>query len=293
MTNFQRFLELYKDYRLPVFALLAVLIAFFFFRSRKAKGLEDDESLDQLDESINSVEDQERINKVLELEKDRTQRRYKPGWIYHKCKENGLLPELQKLRQDGVIENPFSVQMPTESPSKVGIKLVVELVPESCWFSNLRSVLSPEKWKALKSLAYKKANYRCEICGGRGPQWPVEAHEVWEYFDDIGEQRLKSIVALCPSCHEVKHFGLAKCRRRGEIALMHFMQVNGLDRARSTAYIDAQFDIWYQRSQKKWRTDLKALLNYGIMPEEVTRLELSAHQERQANQVNSSFLLTE
>jgi len=65
-------------------------------------------------------------------------------------------------------------------PSKL---LTVELVPSSSWFSNVRSNVSKKTWDFLRKSTYKKANHRCEICGGRGDKWPVECHEVWDYDD--------------------------------------------------------------------------------------------------------------
>src|SRR5205823_6629265 len=79
--------------------------------------------------------------------------------------------------------------------------LTVELVPSTCWFHNVRSEVSTEDWDRLKQMASQRAGRRCEVCGRRGPRWPVEAHEVWEYDDEKHVQRLLGIVALCPACH--------------------------------------------------------------------------------------------
>jgi hypothetical protein len=62
-------------------------------------------------------------------------------------------------------------------------KLTVELVPETSWYSNLRSELTEEQWDTVRRRCYVAADYRCEVCGGRGPKWPVECHEVWSYDD--------------------------------------------------------------------------------------------------------------
>jgi hypothetical protein len=56
---------------------------------------------------------------------------------------------------------------------------------------------------------------RCEICGGRGPEHPVECHERWRYNDLIRTQTLVRMIALCPACHQVKHVGLANVRGKG------------------------------------------------------------------------------
>lgn len=37
---------------------------------------------------------------VLELERIRRQRSYKPGWLYYRCRELGLEDTLRELRED-------------------------------------------------------------------------------------------------------------------------------------------------------------------------------------------------
>ncbi len=86
------------------------------------------------------------------------------------------------------------------------VRLSIELVPSSCWYSNVRTVLT--RWGtgiASAAKVYEAAGRRCEVCGGaRGGVHPVECHEAWEY-DDVGHvQRLARMTALCPACHEVK-----------------------------------------------------------------------------------------
>ena len=66
------------------------------------------------------------------------------------------------------------------------MKLTIELVPQSSWGNNLRSEanLSKGQWDKLRKESYRKANYKCEICGEKGPKWPVECHEIWHYDDE-------------------------------------------------------------------------------------------------------------
>lgn len=87
----------------------------------------------------------------------------------------------------------------------MGIKLNFELVPESCWYSNLRTALPPEVWDTIRKKAYARANGRCMICSE--PTRRLEAHEQWEYDDKNKIQSLSNIIAVCKSCHEVIHIG--------------------------------------------------------------------------------------
>ncbi|AKJ73572.1 hypothetical protein SP39_1 [Salmonella phage 39] len=87
------------------------------------------------------------------------------------------------------------------------------MVPKTAWFTNLRSHLSKSNWDVVRKKCYAKANYKCEICGGKGTKHPVECHEIWDFGN--GKITLKGLIALCPSCHEVKHIGWLVSVQRG------------------------------------------------------------------------------
>ena len=105
------------------------------------------------------------------------------------------------------------------------MKLEIELVPDGCWYSNLRSILSPEQWGVVRREAYARANGKCMICGA--PARRLEAHERWEYDEKNRIQKLKDVVAVCKSCHEVIHIGRTQLFGGEERACAHFMKVNG------------------------------------------------------------------
>lgn len=50
-----------------------------------------------------------------------------------------------------------------------GQGLFVDLVPSSCWFTNVRSCISPTDWDRVRRMVYTRANNRCEACG-RAPE---------------------------------------------------------------------------------------------------------------------------
>jgi hypothetical protein len=139
------------------------------------------------------------------------------------------------------------------------IKLTIELVPQTSHYTNLRSILSPDQWDKIRKETYKKAGYRCEICGGRGCKWPVEAHEIWEYDDINHIQKLIDIKALCPDCHEVKHIGLASIKGRLKEATNHFIKINKTHMAFAEKYINDQFELYYKRSCFDWKLDISLL----------------------------------
>lgn len=141
------------------------------------------------------------------------------------------------------------------------MKLEIELVPKTAWFTNLRSHLKASEWDKVRRKCYAAANNHCEICGGRGPKHPVECHERWDFGD--GKIKLIGLIALCPFCHEVKHIGLAGIRGRGEIALKQFMKVNGVSRDVALQYVQEAFALYHERSDRTdWELDVSYLQEY-------------------------------
>jgi len=147
--------------------------------------------------------------------------------------------------------------------------LTVELVPQTCWFSNVRDHVPKKTWDLLRKHTYKKAHNQCEICSGRGEKHPVECHEIWHYNDENKVQRLTGLVALCPSCHEVKHIGLANVRGRIKEASKHLAKVNNWSSDQVDKYVKEVFQNWKERSQHQWTLDLSWLeQEFGIKVEE-------------------------
>lgn len=144
------------------------------------------------------------------------------------------------------------------------LKLAFELVPRTAWFSNVRSMVSKQNWDMLRKECYAQTNNLCEICGGRGSQHPVEAHEVWQYDDKYKIQKLVRLTPLCPSCHSVKHIGNAFLRGESEDALHHFQAVNNITQERAIELLKGAFDVWEERNLHQWECDVSWLDNKGI-----------------------------
>ena len=49
-------------------------------------------------------------------------------------------------------------------------KLEIELVPDNCWYLNLRTALPKKLWDLIRLDAKKRAGYKCAICGNEG-EW--------------------------------------------------------------------------------------------------------------------------
>ena len=141
--------------------------------------------------------------------------------------------------------------------------LSIELVPRTCWFSNVRSHVSENDWDLLRRMTYAKAGRHCEICGA-GPRIRLDAHEVWEYDDERRVQRLENLVALCVDCHRVKHAGLAAVNREMHLVVAHLMQVNDWDEAKAEEYLEISFRTCEERSAHEWTLDLSFLEPYDV-----------------------------
>jgi hypothetical protein len=148
-------------------------------------------------------------------------------------------------------------------------KLTIELVPSTCWFSNVRSSVSSAHWDRIRKMSSKLANNMCQICGGKGPKWPVECHEIWGYNDSTKTQTLINMISLCPSCHEVKHIGFAQLNGNGDRATSHLAKVNNWTKEMADQYVQESFLIWRKRSSFEWKLDLSFLTSLGIKKSEI------------------------
>lgn len=139
-------------------------------------------------------------------------------------------------------------------------KLNFEFVPDGCWYSNLRSIM-PDKWKIIRKHAVARAGGRCMICGAPSPR--LEAHERWEYDEQHAVQRLKDVVAVCPACHAVIHYGRTSLKGDARAAEDHFMKVNGCSYAEMRAALGrANADHARRNAAPEWSLDVRAALGY-------------------------------
>lgn len=143
-------------------------------------------------------------------------------------------------------------------------RLSIELVPATCWYTNVRSNVSRKDWERCKDFVKERSGRRCEICGGVGSRYPVDCHEIWAYDDERQVQTLVGLIALCPACHEVKHLGRAMRLGNGDRAIAHLCRVNGWSPTRAEAYCMKVFQIWRLRSQMQWTLDISYLKQLGI-----------------------------
>jgi 5-methylcytosine-specific restriction endonuclease McrA len=171
--------------------------------------------------------------------------------------------------------SPSQTQVPVGTPVRSAPDLTIELVPADQWGANLSQSLKGARWDVLRRETYRRAGYRCEVCGGIGEAHPVEAHEIWEYTQTgpaVGVQRLVRLIALCPACHQVKHFGLAQVNGRERMALAHLAAVNDWTLEEAAGHVGEAFSLWEWRNRLTWTLELGVLGEYGIEPPTVEEI---------------------
>lgn len=144
------------------------------------------------------------------------------------------------------------------------LKLTIDLVPRTCWYSSLYRQMPRSKWDRIRKQAYADAEHVCQICSAEAR---IQCHEIWEYDENKLIQKLKGFVALCSKCHDIKHFGRSQMRAaRGEIDLDalidHFCKVNNVSSEVFSSHKTEAFKTWRARSAKKWKTDLGKWSSY-------------------------------
>ena len=138
------------------------------------------------------------------------------------------------------------------------MKLKIDLVPSTVWYSNLRNKISNEEWDKIRKKSYSDSNHVCAICGSKGK---LNCHEIWEYNDQTHVQKLKGFTALCDNCHMIKHIGFAGIQSNKRLLDMdnlidHFMNVNNVNKEIFDKHREESFRIWRERSKHNWKTDL-------------------------------------
>jgi hypothetical protein len=135
------------------------------------------------------------------------------------------------------------------------MKLRIEVLPKTCWNSNLRTKLKKGDWDKIRKNVYAKEGMRCHICEIQCDS--IDAHEVWE-FDEIKHiQRLTEIIGVCKLCHNVIHYGRAQKVGYEKEAREQFIKVNACEIIDlQEALLQVQSD--YNRRSKidDWKLDL-------------------------------------
>jgi hypothetical protein len=163
-----------------------------------------------------------------------------------------------------------------------GSGLFVDLVPSSCWFTNVRSCVDQRDWERLRRMVTNRAGRMCEICRrseAREEERWMEVHERWAYDSSRHVQTLRRLICLCTDCHRTTHFGLAKVKGLSTQAFAHLMTVTGWPTQQADQHVREAFAVWEQRSRTVWTLDLSILTGAGVTivppPDAAARLQVA------------------
>lgn len=140
--------------------------------------------------------------------------------------------------------------------------IVVQTPPRASRAATLETFLTPSSWRDLADDAIASTGGVCELCGAA--QEPLEIHELWEYRSPRnaaveGVMRLKRMLCLCRSCHEVFHPVMAEVRGTIDRVIERYAAANEftIDEARDAYAWDAAANR--ARTEIDWVMDLSVL----------------------------------
>lgn len=156
--------------------------------------------------------------------------------------------------------------------------LSVELIPTTCFFSNVRTNVKVKDWDKIRHLSYAAAGHKCEVCKGLGKKQGfkhnLECHEIWEYDDVNHIQKLIGLISLCPRCHMVKHIGRAIAIGKERECIRQLALVNGWTKDLIDNHINEAYETHRQRSEHEWSLDI------SILSEAPYELKINTTKER-------------
>ena len=142
------------------------------------------------------------------------------------------------------------------------MKLELQLVPKSSWYTNLRTAMGLH-WTQLSRQIRNGADCTCKYCGWKETyetreNWEyTHLHELWEFKAETGIQKLIGFECVCPDCHMIHHWGLAEVKGLDLNKLLeHACKVNGCTKEEFKKHISDSFEEWQRRSERKWQVDL-------------------------------------
>ena len=143
------------------------------------------------------------------------------------------------------------------------LKLAVEMVPDPLHQKNVRTAVSRKVWDLIRKRVYQSAAYTCQLCGNDSGK--VEAHEIWHYDDRKHIQTLVGLIALCKSCHALKHIGFSMYTETGQSIfsrdklIKHFCRVNGVRKERFFSHENDSMILHDERGAHEWTQDMSLL----------------------------------
>ena len=134
------------------------------------------------------------------------------------------------------------------------LRLAIEPIPVGSRLATLAKLMPRDQWDRLRRRVYRRARYRCQVCGREGRMY---CHEIWQFNKQTGYQWLRGFQALCQDCHDVKHISFVRDSSKRERLIQHFLTVNRLTRDETDAYLRSARKRQWQLNQRNW------IVNFG------------------------------
>lgn len=137
------------------------------------------------------------------------------------------------------------------------LKLEIDAVPKPSWGISLKRKMPRTAWDKLRKQVHERNGSKCQTCGSTEK---LHCHELWEFNDRSGVQRLVGLDTVCNMCHHVTHFGLttilaAQGHLDIDAVIAHFLKVNKCNLDTFRAHVETARATWEKRSKRKWRVD--------------------------------------
>lgn len=146
------------------------------------------------------------------------------------------------------------------------LKLKLHLIPQTSFYYNLRSYLGRTQWSKLSRRIREKHNYKCQYCGfveDRINKKYTNLHEIWKFDEKNKIQKLIGFECICSDCHNIHHWGFSKFKGLNlEYLIKHACRVNNCTPQQFKKHIEKEKEIWYRRSQIKWKIELGDWKNF-------------------------------
>lgn len=192
----------------------------------------------------------------MELEDERQQEGYSPGWTYCRARESRLLlayeHTLGSYAGSAGKEHAPQRGRPLRQNEPL---LAVEMTPDSCPVRSARQSMDADRWRGISTSVARSAGHRCEACLGRGRKYAVGCHALFDYDQHAGVQRLTGCVAPCPGCAEGRYIHLAEAKGRYEAAYKRLLMVNRWTPEEADRHIARAEALYERRSGIEWIQD--------------------------------------
>lgn len=198
-------------------------------------------------------------------------------------KRSWYAPNMEKILFDKWKKQ--EVTLLNEDRSFGGNDLFIDLIPKTCWFTNVRFCIESKDWVRVRRYISERANFKCECCSieEKKSTSSLEAHERWDYDEKTQTQKLIRIVALCKDCHRSTHIGFASINGEYDKAKEHLKKVRNFSEEEFRQHETKAFRLWRERNKINWNLDLSLITLNNLklkekLPDKNERKEISKEE---------------